>query len=493
MRRIAFIAAVIAAATQWPSSAVAQVQAQPHGPEAFESENAILDTALPFAIGAREAQQSLRSSFGWATFQEGLVEGVYFRFDPDGYARFSPTPRLDTDVFEVICRPRTYSCMGRKDIMSMVLTNRGQLQLKLENVSPDDTFFVSEGVSEIQLPNRILQPLDHQLEGLLSSGGELIVRRGEQTISNISLKGFSAVATYLRWVLARQDYTVLPRGWPVPNSKSATSDGAMTRPTTWVSPMPQPQMLSPNSYGTAGSGAVQPGARVQEEVAEVRGELKLMRELLLQSGRQPAGENGLIMEDNLPASAASDPLVNTRLEQLQAVAEEIREEIAQLQREEGRTNFPQPFERVVTSGSEGMERTRLPDTVANPFAGAQLAAITEQGGDRSESQFANHLAFLIEEVGLSPEVALTVLRNGKDGSTPAPQVPSATVGAVTQSNTRGNLYQGDVVSEILRELEQEFAVPASGSAPGAMQVNPEEFQLLSDYFRSVVLPEIQPN
>ncbi|MEC8574047.1 MAG: hypothetical protein VXZ09_10465, partial [Pseudomonadota bacterium] len=108
MRPIAIFATILA--TQLLSQpASAQVQAPPRGPEVFASENAILDTSLPFAIGAREAQQALRGSFGWPTFQEGLVEGVYFRFDPDGYARFSPSPRLDTDVFEVICRPRTYA------------------------------------------------------------------------------------------------------------------------------------------------------------------------------------------------------------------------------------------------------------------------------------------------------------------------------------------------------------------------------------------------
>jgi len=60
--------------------------------EAEESSTAILDTSIPFAIGAREGEQTIRSSFGWPTFQEGFVEGVYFRFDPDGYARFSASP-----------------------------------------------------------------------------------------------------------------------------------------------------------------------------------------------------------------------------------------------------------------------------------------------------------------------------------------------------------------------------------------------------------------
>ena len=118
------VAGVIGLLSWVPAQHVASQQAN-EGPTPFASENAILDTSIPFAIGAQEAQQSLRGSFGWPTFQEGLVEGVYFRFDPDGYARFAPTPRLDTDVFEVICRPRTYSCMGRKGSLSVLLNSRG--------------------------------------------------------------------------------------------------------------------------------------------------------------------------------------------------------------------------------------------------------------------------------------------------------------------------------------------------------------------------------
>ena len=121
----------------WVLSATAQDQTSGDG-DAFASENAIVNTALPFAIGAREARQELRGAFGWDTFQEGLVEGVYFRFDPDGYARFSPSPRLDTDVFEVICRPGTLNCIGRKGTMSVFLNGQGALQLGLDDVAEGD-------------------------------------------------------------------------------------------------------------------------------------------------------------------------------------------------------------------------------------------------------------------------------------------------------------------------------------------------------------------
>lgn len=179
------------------------------------------------------------------------MEGVYFRFDPDGYARFAPTPRLDVDVFEVICRPRTYACAARKDGLEVFLTDRGQLQMRLENALAGDMFFVSEGVSEIQVPERILQPLDVQLELLLGAGGELSTRRGGTEVSRVSLKGFSAVTAYLRWIAARQDYAVLPRGWPVPNAETS---GGMTKPAAWNSPMPQPQVVAPGYGANMASG-----------------------------------------------------------------------------------------------------------------------------------------------------------------------------------------------------------------------------------------------
>jgi len=225
-----------------PVIAHAQIaQQDPAAERVFDSANAILDTSIPFAIGARQAQQSLRGAFGWDTFQEGLVGGVYFRFDPDGYARFSVSPRLDTDVFEVICRPRTYACEARKGTMQVILDARGRIQLKFDQITAGDSLFISEGVSELQLPERVLQPLDQRLEALLMAGGDLVIRRSDQEVAAISLQGFGAVVSYLRWVAARQDYTVLPRDWPVPNSANDT--GTLTQAGSWNSPMPQPQRV----------------------------------------------------------------------------------------------------------------------------------------------------------------------------------------------------------------------------------------------------------
>lgn len=444
----------------------------------FASENAILDTALPFAIGAREARQSLRGAFGWPTFQEGLVEGVYFRFDPDGYARFAPTPRLDTDVFEVICRPRTYSCMGRKGDLSLMLNSRGQHQLKIDGVQQGDLFFISEGVNEIQVPDRILQPLDIQMETLLATGNELTVRRGDNQIAQVSLKGFPAVAAYLRWVAARQDYSVLPRGWPVPNSMADDAQGTMTQAGNWASPMPQPQILGPGFAPSAPASAP-----VQAEVAEVRGELNILRDLLLERGEAPVAE---------PAGAAppADPDLSGRIAELQEVAESIRREISMLQ--QGAAPAAAHAERPgwngepVAAGLSG--KAELP--AAFPAA-APSAADTGQAAESEAAQTARRLQYLMSELGMDLGTAVAVLqmKPGEPGMLlPAAADPLAPVAAPGQTGPApAALYQDDVVEQILQELEADTAGQAAAVPSGAAlaQAAPEQHQLLSRYFRSV--------
>ncbi len=182
-----------------------------------ESSVAILDTAIPFAIGAREGEQTIRSSFGWPTFQEGFVEGVYFRFDPDGYARFSKSPRLDEDVFEVLCNAGTTKCIAKKNGLEIGLTDQGQPHLNIIGLTVNDHFFISDRKTELPLPQSILGPLEQRLETLLSSGGDLIIRRELETLQTLSLSGFSATVTYLRWVAQNQSSFIFPRGWPVPS------------------------------------------------------------------------------------------------------------------------------------------------------------------------------------------------------------------------------------------------------------------------------------
>lgn len=201
----------------------------------FESSVAILDTNVLFAIGAREADQQLRGSFGWPTFQEGFVDGVYFRFDPDGYARFSSSARLDEDVFEVRCAPGTTACLATKGNMEVGLDERGRVQLRLAGLTPEDAFVLSDRRTELPLPPSVIEPLDARLETLLGSGGELIIKRELEEVGRVSLVGFSPVTTYLRWVANGQSPQVFPRGWPVPSYSENFAASGLTQPQGWQS------------------------------------------------------------------------------------------------------------------------------------------------------------------------------------------------------------------------------------------------------------------
>jgi hypothetical protein len=221
----------------FPSATIGQSVQQ----QGITSTTQILDTSVLFAIGAREAEQALRGSFGWPTFQEGFVDRVYFRFDPDGYARFSSSPRLDEDVFEVICAESSTACLAKKPSLEIGLTVEGKIQIKIADITPQDTFFVSDRKSELPLPPTILEPLDPRLETLLASGGHLIVKREVETVQEVSLAGFSAVATYLRWVAQDQSSRVFPRGWPVPAQVNTLRAGGLTQTDGWVAPNAGPQ------------------------------------------------------------------------------------------------------------------------------------------------------------------------------------------------------------------------------------------------------------
>ena len=430
--------------------------------DAFASENAILDTAIPFAIGARQAQQSLRGSFGWPTFQEGLVEGVYFRFDPDGYARFAPTPRLDSDVFEVICRPRTLTCIGRKGPMTLILTSRGQLQIQLESTRPGDRYFVAEGVTEIELPETILAPLEPQMELLLAAGGDLVVKRGEVEADRISLTGLYPVGAYLRWVAAAQDYSVLPRGWPIPNGRPQS---AVASAVNWNSPMPQPQGF-PQTGETQNSQTQTPqtqsGGQTQEQVAEVRGELRVLRELLLNRDTQTT-------QPPQPAPGAQNDEVTARIAELQRAAEQIQADLARLRN----TPDPQPpantqsnaqippqpvaqnSDLAALAASLGLTQNTTPQTrpaaTQNPTAQNMptLNATGTQTHTTQANQTAQRLNYLITEIGLDPKTALTILEMSNHTGTPQSQ----TTQTPQNTNPQSPLFREKLVAQIIAELE----------------------------------------
>jgi hypothetical protein len=433
------------------------------GPEVFTAENAIVDTAIPFAIGAREAQQSLRGAFGWPTFQEGLVEGVYFRFDPDGYARFSPNPRLDIDVFEVICRTRTILCRARKDPMSMYLTNEGMLQLEFESITQDATFFVSEGLSEIQVPARILHPLDTQMENLLATGGNLIIRRGDKEVAKISLKGFVAAAAYLRWVAARQDYSVLPRGWPVPNSVPAT---ATPPTTTWPGQQPKVNNVLPVAVVSTDGLTGQADQRTEQIASELRELRRMISEL-------PTGQEARDTQFEAMPRPQTDP-GTANVEALKAVADQLQAELDLLRQQPQAAPLPAP---------------------ANPAPVGAAAAMATEG---TEDQRLRKLEYLVTQMGFDMKTAMAVLEMSQtptQASAPVSGSPAAPTGAIrTPTHSPLQPVQStNLVDQILKELEDEIELPAPAEpAPAAQpQVTVEEYQLLSRYFKSVALPELK--
>ncbi len=496
--------------------ASAQVGALPErGEEAFASENAILDTAIPFAIGAREARQALRGAFGWPSFQEGLVEGVYFRFDPDGYARFAPTPRLDVDVFEVICRPRTYACAARKDGFEAFLTDRGQLQIRLENALAGDQFFVSEGVSEIQVPERVLQPLDVPLELILGAGGELVVRRGGSEVSRISLKGFAAVTAYLRWIAARQDYAVLPRGWPVPTAQGGDSAATMTQPTAWNSPMPQPQVLAPGyamslaagiapattaspvtlPVATAASVQVQNGQHDGVSGQELRAELETLKQIILQAqlGQAETSAAPMGVAPTVYHTVGAEPETplpgpEPRLAHILAALEGLQAQLDALQ----------GVSPIASGGA--MESEQVGVSAPQP---QQVAT----GPEHIDGEL-QKLQYLISELGLDPQSALDVLQRAKRDGPDAPHsdrteplseiaLPRSAQNVPPQVSSQVAepvLYQNELVDQILAELEAEMAETSNAPLP-AEETQPTiavtDYVLLSRYFKSAALPVLE--
>lgn len=412
--------------------------ADPTETTGFAAENAILDTSIPFAIGAREAQQELRGAFGWATFQEGLVSGVYFRFDPDGYARFAPTPRLDEDVFEVICRRRTLSCMGRKQALSVMLNTRGQLELKIDDVQPGDTFFISEGVSEIQVPDRILQPLDYALETLLASGGDLVVRRSDKETARLSLKGLGPVSAYLRWIVARQDYSVLPHDWPVPNSRNAPDPTSLTDPAGWTSPMSLPQTtLLPAALSVAAPSA---------DVAQMRDELDTLRNLLVQRSIAPGHY------PPQPPVLVADP-ATTQLQDIQATIIRLEQ---QLMRPRETAPAIAPPDTAPATAALPVTPPDYPDPPAT------------QNDPAPPNDMARQLSYLITEIGLDPRTAVMLLQLKND---PAAQTNPKSISLPTADS---------IVNDIMTELEQETRTHQNN------QIKPTDYAILSDYFKDVI-------
>ncbi len=430
----AFIAALAAAPVAVAQTIAASGDTDTQLSAAFASENVILDTRLLFADGAREAQQNLRGAFGWPTFQEGLVEGVYFRFDPDGYARFSPSPRLDDDVFEVVCRPRTYSCMAQKGALRMVLTDQKAIHLMMDGLQPTDQLFLADTTTELALPMRILEPLELQFERLLSTGGDLVVRRGENTLATISLKGFGAVTAYLRWISARQDYTVLPTGWPVPNARTGTTRETLTEAQNWVNPMPQPLSIGQVSQGAAYADEDSAAAldAMQTDLTELR--------RLLENRQNEA----TTIEAAQPPAA--DP-VQEQMKQMEAMIQRLQNELGQLSVATTAVKLAQPLQQPAPL----QPQPQFPSPQANAEWRDQVQQDVDSTPMPSDAlpDEVRHLQYLVAEMGLDPKTALVLMQFIK------PEDQAAQSDAISRS------YHDTLAQTILEELEADLNASAA--------------------------------
>lgn len=470
-----------------PSVAIPQTGSED---ENFDSENAILDTSVLFAIGAQEAYQSLRGSFGWPTFQEGLVEGVYFRFDPDGYARFSPVPRLDVDVFEVICRPRTYNCLARKGDLNVFLNARRQLQLRIEGIAEGDRFFLAEGVTEIELPESILQPLDNRFEALLLAGGELIVRRSGEEFERVSLVGFSAASTYLRWIAARQDYSILPRGWPVPNSRVDTA-GNVTQPTTWSSPMPKPQRIRGVSLGES-PRSVQAINQLENtnqpsELAAVKTELSELRNLL----KNELGDNPVAAMSRSPAvvEALNSPQLNAPLGVEGALIERVSrlEESLQSLEPANRVDISTTWMPAPDNRNLGLEMGKTRDIELSIEDTTQLRRLLLERFGMSEEKVEEIVDFALNHQQQQDNLF--------DIFESVPALVSSNDGEITRED---DVFRTREVDQILADLEQQFTLPIESNlsaAPNATEIRDEptktleigEYLTFAAFFKSLAM------
>lgn len=196
------------------SIAVEYVAAPTTDAPVFSAEGAIIDTRKPFARDAVEMDQELRGAFGWPVFQGGVVRGLHFRIDPDGYARFAPTPRLDEDVIEVVCLRNTRVCSARKDRVLLISREDGTIDLIVTDVLPGETVGLRDaGGVERELPPTPL-PVTAVVEEALARSVEIVVRRGTELRATVPIIGLTVVATYLRWVFSGQSDAALPFDWP---------------------------------------------------------------------------------------------------------------------------------------------------------------------------------------------------------------------------------------------------------------------------------------
>jgi hypothetical protein len=159
---------------------------------------AIVDTTRPFVKGAVEQESAMRGPMGWPTYQEGMAGPLYYRLDPDGYARFGPSERLDADYWEVTCSPDPVDCIGRRGDVTLRVESDGLPSVELENAAPQDRFRLDSAATEALTLDEIASPARAPV--LLAAS----VLTAEESGRSMPVDGLAAVAAYIRWAEGAQ-------------------------------------------------------------------------------------------------------------------------------------------------------------------------------------------------------------------------------------------------------------------------------------------------
>jgi hypothetical protein len=380
-------------------------------------------------------------------------------------------------VFEVTCRSRTVTCEAHKGVLRLNPTSTGQFQLIIEGFIEGEQFYLIEGTTEIQLPAQILEPLDARLETLLSSNGELVIRRNADERARVSLAGFGQTLAYLRWVAARQDYAALPSGWPVPNGVEPVPS-RLTATEAWPNP-------KANGLAVPVPPAKElPAADSEAEIDSLRRELETLRGLLAQSGSAPLVVGAVLPQAVAAPEVTTDPSVTaTSLSNANRLA---------------------ALEGIVASLSSGQaggapcgenDAPPCPPAVLAATQTSDLEAEAEASpaeADSANQQNAKRVEYLMTEIGLDAETALVVMELGTKTPTGDRSV------SLECNDTFLNLAFSD---EMTRQALIDLEMPSSGEKSGvaysaggiATQPSPSGnagthetgFLFLSEYLQSV--------
>lgn len=433
----------------------------------FDVKNAVIDTSVLFAAGAVEEVQELRNAFGWPTFQAGMVNGIFFRFDPDGYARFGPSPRLDADVFEVICLPRTRSCRAQKGVLSLDLGPSDRIQLGFDDLTKGERFFGSDGATELELPADVLLPLDAKLESFLASISEVVVRRGNNEVARVPLAGFAETISYLRWVAANQDYAALPGEWPVPDR----TDPPLQPQTRDGEPAPMPGIADGPD---AGEGAALDGVGKlppDPEVEALRIEVENLRRQLSAEKAQSDIESSQIAEPQVAATPPNDQSIEPA-----AVDTGINQK-------------PDKLLAATIADAPPFDDCDFPGNTPcmNGFLGAsEKADALPSVPETTEERMARQLSFLLDDIGIDARTANLVIQLGKASGLPDPaqlETPEAVLlDSAFKMPMVALAHEEQVTPQPNGTFDGTSTAPGSAECPpiGSVAVE-EEYLLLADF------------